>query len=340
MKRCFTLVLAVLMLTGILTACAKPSKQPAPTTVATEPAPTQPEGEAEVLKVLTLGHSLAVDSGHMLALVAHAEGYQGLKVGTLYYSGCPLTKHVAFLTENASEYDLYISSTEEPNTPPKVYEEVTMEYALRLDYWDMIVMQGGVFEIGRDGTYTDGSIQKIQKYVNENKLNPTAAFAWHMAWAPPTDNTLRDMYPYENNAYYSSYQDFDDDRTTLYNAITRCVSDYILTDDIFQFVIPSGTAMENALSSYLEETDLHRDYVHATDLGRVIVSYTWFCKLTGLDRLEEIKLDTIPKALFLSTASSEDWVLTDAEKAIILESVNNALAQPLQMTQSVYTETP
>ena len=32
--------------------------------------------------------------------------------------------------------------------------------------------------------------------------------------------------------------------------------------------------------------------------------------------------------------------MTDAEKAIILESVNNALANPLQMTQSQYTTAP
>jgi hypothetical protein len=44
------------------------------------------------------------------------------------------------------------------------------------------------------------------------------------------------------------------------------------------------------LSSYLEETDIHRDYIHATDLGRVIASYTWYCKLMGIEKLEEIKL--------------------------------------------------
>lgn len=350
MKKILSLILAALMLTGMLSGCGE--KAPAstaaptaaateaPTTVATEPLVTEPAQEAGVLKVLTLGHSLAVDSGHMLALIANAEGYKEMKVATLYYSGCPLYKHVEFMNSGSTEYKLYLSSTENPNSPPEIMSDITMEAALRFDYWDIIVMQGGVFEIAEDGKYKDGNIQRIQEFVNKYKLNPNAIFAWNMAWAPPVDNTLRDQYPYENNTYYTSYLPYGDNRTNLYNAITKCVNDNILTDETFRFMIPSGTAMENALSSYLEETDLHRDYVHATDFARVMISYVWFCRLTGVDHLDEIKLDTIPKQFFKSTQELQDRVLTDMEKNIILEAVNNALANPLEMTQSQYTEAP
>lgn len=336
-KKALTLALALLMVLGTFAACGGNADTPE-TTAQTEP--TQPAEEAGVLKILTLGHSLAVDSGHMLALIANAEGYESMKVATLYYSGCPLNKHVQFMNTDAPEYSLYISSTDTPDTPPQIMDSITMKQAVAFDYWDIIIMQGGVFEIAEDEKYKDGNIQKIQEFVNANKLNPTATFAWHMPWAPPTTNSLRDQFPKEPNTYYSNYEAYNDDRTTLYNAITKCVSDNIVTDDTFAFVIPSGTAMENALSSYLEETDLHRDYVHATDLARVMVSYTWYCKLAGVEKLEEIKLDSIPKQFFKSTMGSEDRVLTDAEKDIILESVNNALANPFQMTQSQYTTAP
>ena len=33
-------------------------------------------------------------------------------------------------------------------------------------------------------------------------------------------------------------------------------------------------------------------------------------------------------------------MITEAEKAVILEAVNNALANPLEMTQSQYTTAP
>ena len=341
LKRILTLTLAMLMILGMFTACGgngNTETQPQ-TTEATEP--TQPGEEGKILKVLTLGHSLAVDCGHMLARIAAAEGYESMKVGTLYYSGCPLYRHVEFLTYNKPEYNLYISSTDKPDMIPDITNGVTMEYALQFDYWDIIIMQGGVFEIAETAKYTDGNLKTIQKYAQEKCMNPNVKFAWHMAWAPPVENTLRDQYPYpDDNTYYKSYLPYGDDRTLLYNTIAKCVQDIIVTDETFQFVIPTGTAMENALSSYLEETDIHRDYVHATDWARVMNSYLWFCKLTGVEELKEIKMDTIPVVFFKSTQDSQDRVLTDAEKDLILECVNNALKTPFAMTQSQYTTAP
>lgn len=338
MRKVFTLFLICMLLFGTLAGCGKEDAQsPVPET---DPIPTQPPEEAGVLKVLTLGHSLAVDAGHMLALICRTEGFREVKVGTLYYSGCPLSKHVSFMNTDAPEYGLYISSTEDVSAPPTVMKDVTMRQALTYDYWDVIVMQGGVFEIADNNTYQNGDIQKIQEFVNDHNLNPTAVFAWHMPWAPPTDNALRDTYPHENNSYYSAYLPYGDNRSVLFGAIAGCVRDNIVTDETFDFLIPSGTAIENALSSYLEETDLHRDYVHASDLGRVIVSYTWYCRLAGVEQLEEIKLDAIPVAFFRSTTGITDRVLTESEKMLVVESVNNALKNPLEVTQSQFTEAP
>ena len=292
------------------------------------------------LKILTLGHSLALDACHMLNLVAGTEGFSGLTVATLYYSGCPLYKHVNHLRNDLPEYNFYLSSSDTPDQIPTITKGVTMKYGIEYDDWDIIIMQGGVFEIAYSDKYTDGNIQIIQDYVNQHKTNPDAIFAWNSPWAPPTTNSLRDKYPYEPNSYYTSYAKFNDDRTTMYNSITQCLADHIVTDDSFIYLIPSCTSIENALTSYLEETDLHRDYVHMSDLGRVIASYTWYCTLAGIDQLDEVKLDAIPVAFFKSTKGTEDRVLTDMEKAIILESVNNALANPLQVTQSQYTEAP
>lgn len=337
MKRLVTFVLAMIMVLGCFAACGNQAA-PEETTAAGS---TEPAQEAKELKVLTLGHSLAVDAGHMLALIAAAEGYESMTVATLYYSGCPLSKHVEFMQGNSREYSLYLSSTKTADQPPKIMEGVTMGEAVKYDYWDIIIMQGGVFEIAESTAFINGNIQIIQKYVNENKLNPNAVFGWNMTWATPVDGQLRSTYPGTgDNPYITNYKKFNDDRTTFYNGIAKCVGDHIVTDDTFRYLIPSGTAIENALSSYLEEKDLHRDYAHATDLGRVIASYTWFCVLTGVDKLEDIKLDAIPKVFFASTLAAEDRVLTQAEKDLIIESVNNALANPLQMTQSQYTQAP
>jgi len=303
----------------------------------------QIEGTAAIrpLKILTLGHSLAVDSGHMLNLVAATEGYdQEFVIGTLYYSGCNLFQHAGFIRGNSPEYALYISSTLTPDEPPERMADYTMYDALKYDDWDIIIMQGGVYEITKSTTYTDGNIQFIQNYVNQHKTNPNAIFAWHTQWAPPTDPDLMAMYMHTPHVYEQWYQVFNNDRAAWYNAMQDCVKQHILTDDSFIYYIPSGTALMNASTTYLTQKDLHRDYVHASDLGRVIAAYTWYCTLAGVDQLEEVKLDAIPVAFFKSTTGTEDRVLTEMEKAIILESVNNALANPTEMTQSQYTVAP
>lgn len=330
-KRVLTYLLTAPMLFGIGGNCSKAQSQPTET--------TQP-GEGKCLKVLTLGHSLAVDSNHMLCRIAAAEGYQGLKIGTLYYSGCYLGRHVQYLKNNEPAYNLYISSTDDPDTPPTVTNTVTMEYALQLDHWDIIVMQGGVFEIADDDYFKFGNIQIIQAYVKEKCPNPNVRFAWHMAWAPPVTDSLRNQYTYPDDYYRKQYLQYDDKRSVVYQSITDCVKNNIVNDATFEFLIPTGTAMENALSSYWEETDLHRDFVHATDLARVMNGYLWYCKLAGVEALADLKMDTIPVSFFNSIVDTKDRVLTNMEKAIILEAVNNALKNPLSMTRSQYTAKP
>ena len=350
MKRILSLILAMLL---VLSLCAcnssapqtsDPTESAAPGTSTDTPEATEPEAPGlpknpETLKVLTLGHSLAVDANHMLALVAAAEGYAGLTVGTLYYSGCPLYKHVDYLTNDSPEYDLYISNSANP-APPEIMNDVTMYQALRYDKWDVIIMQAGVFEIAVDDTYKAGYIQTIQEYCNQHKLNKDAVFGWNMTWVPPVDRELMAQYPHTPNVYESGYLTYGYNRATMYESVTKCIADNIMTDDTFVCMIPSGTVMENLLSSYMVEKDIHRDYAHASDYGRVATAYAWYCTLLGIDKIDEVKMDTIPTKYFRSLTGLQDYVFSQAEKDLIVEAVNNALQNPLQMTQSQYTEAP
>lgn len=337
-KRILALTLSLLMILSCFTACGGGGEEQKET----EPAVTESPEEAKVLKVLTLGHSLAVNSTRMLNLVAHAEGYEEMVIGTLYYSGCPLSKHVQFMNSNSAEYKLFLSSTTTANEAPKEVKNVTMLQAIEYDYWDIIVMQGGTFELAESETFTSGAIQLIQKYVNEHKKNPNAVFMWHLPWAFSTDIDLQRSKSDDdnNNSFMQAYKAFDNDRRKLFAAFAKNVNDYILPDETFVKLIPSGAAVENAISSYMTEKDILCDYAHATDLGRLIAAYTWYCVLTGVDKLEEIKLDAIPRAFVATSVVTGDRVLTEDDKALILESVNNALANPLQITESQYKEAP
>lgn len=340
LKRMLSLILAAVTVLGF---CACGGNGETPETTEEEPtveATTMDWTKKDSLKVLVLGHSLMVDSGHMLALISATEGMENFTLGTLYYSGCPLYRHVEFLTNDTPAYKLYMSSTNDPNQPPEQIADVTMGQALRYQDWDIVVMQGGTFELAEEDTFTDGNIQTIQNYVKENAYKKDFIFAWHMPWAFATEPELQAKYTAGGNPYTSGYAPYGNDRLVLYNAFCDNVEKYIVTDDTFKFLVPSGTAIENAMSSYLTEFDLIRDYAHASDLGRVISSYTWYCKLAGIEELTELKFTTIPKNFFRSRTDAVDYQLTEMEQKIVIESVNNALKNPLEQTQSQYTTAP
>ena len=338
-KKFISLTLACVLLLGALAGCGTGGAAET-----TEPKATEPEAEAKVLKILTLGSSSSVDSNHMINLVAASEGigqYEKVVIGTLYYSGCKLSEHVQFLTQNANVYNLYLSSTETPNVPPTIMNEVTMLQALKFDYWDVIFLQASGGESMDDDAFTNGNIQTIRNYVDENKANPLAIFGWHCIGVSSTDPDLIATYPYSPNSYATSAAKYNYDRELMLTNRTSRLERYIMSDPSYVYVVPSCTAVENAITSYLGQKGIKRDYTHLTDVGRLIASYVWYCELFGVEKLEQIKVDAIPKSFLKSTTDkTQDRVLTEGEKAVIIEAVNNTIADPLHITKSQYTEAP
>ena len=339
-KKLFCMPLSCILLMGMFNACGGAAPE---TTTA---APTEAE-QTGPLKVLVIGNSASTDAGHLLHTIAAAEGFEReLILGILYHSGCPLSRHVENSVLDRKDYSFYLSSSATPDQPRTETPNTTLLEGLRFMDWNVIVIQGSTATNYKEGTFTNGDLQKLQAYVDANKLNKNAIYMWHMfaansqseelivKWETQTGNGP------EVSSYRAIYAQFAT-RADVFAAITGNVEKYILTDSTISALIPAGTAVENALTSYLEEAEINRDYVHLSDFSRVVSAYTWYCVLAGIDHLDEIKLDAIGKTFLKSTEDkTRDRVLTEAEKAIILESVNNALANPLKVTQSQYTERP
>ena len=297
-------------------------------------------------KVLTLGHSLARDAGQMLAKVAQVEGTESITVATLYYSGCTLQQHYNFMINNKTYTTFDLSgfdadSPEDAEIPPVHYQNYTMYDALTYTDWDIIIMQNGVFTSGLKNGY-DPYLDRIIEFVNQHKTNPKAKLIWNMTWTAPEDPVLLATSEGVSPGYQDKFEEyFGTSADAMYNGIVSCVQDKILTRPIYTAVIPSGTALMNARTSYLEDGDLYRDYIHANDYGRLLAAYTWYSVLTG-KKIEEINMDAIPAALRYYKADREkgDLELTADMKAIIVESVQNAIANPYQITQSKITTAP
>lgn len=315
MKRMIAFILAGMMVLG-LCACggngASTGTQPSGTETAIDPTVDpnyDPVNKDKTLKVLAIGNSFSNDTTHFLEDVAKAEGFETIAIGNLYISGCTLETHALNAAGNLPAYKFYMNYDGEWTT----IEGCTLEYALKNQDWDIITMQQGSTYSGKPESY-EPHLTNLIEYVNKTKTNPNARLAWNMTWAYQADFE-KDMF-----AQYARNQD------VMYNAIITTVQSKVQTHKEFSYITPCGTAIQNARTSYVGDT-LTRDGYHMSELGRVITSYTWLAAFLN-EPLTEINFTNV----------SDTLILTDQDKAMILEAVNNAIKTPFAVTNSTYTQ--
>ena len=353
MKKFLALFLALTLCVGLL-ACGGSGEQ--------KNEDTTPKVEDDgIMKILMIGHSLGNDSTFMLPDIARKNGVEKLVMGVIYHSGCRLGQHVDYIKNDAAQYAYYeydISSSQtywlradaagnftdyEATMPNDVDIEngtiaQTMKFGIQRHDWDVVVMQAGVFEAAGviDSSYKlniAGDIKTIQNYVLENDIEKGTApkFAWNITWTCPSDDMLNDTY---NKWLYTYFGSADE----MYDAITRTAKDVVAPASDWAYVLPSGTAMQNARSSKYEPKDLYRDTIHANDFGRTMIGYVWYCTLFGKS-IEECNIAPVDSHFLLDNLlrnTGKDLELTQEQKDILVESVQNALANPYAVTPSAY----
>lgn len=317
MKKLISLALCALLLLG-LCACGADTQVPTETTAA-QPTidPNTPLCDGKTLKMLCITSSFGLNTTELLYDIAKDQGAENVIIARLYVSGCKLSQHAQFAKTGEPAYEYTKNSTGK-------WEKMmnaTLLYGLQDEDWDIIFLQQGAHHAGLVHTYGD-YIDEIMAFVQENKTNPNARFVWNMTWAFQSDNT--------HEIFMTNHKG---DQMVMYNMILDTVKEKVVPRDDFSAIIPSGTAVQNARTSYFGDT-LTKDTLHLNNLGRVIAGYTTWATLTGKP-IEEINL---PPARTYDLP--EVVVLTETDKAVIIEAVNNAIANPWAVTPSTYTEKP
>lgn len=304
MKKLLCIILCVLFLVG----CTPAAEESVPTISESEPTVGAAAlSDGKTLKVLAIGNSFSNNTTQYLYDVAVAEGMTDVTIGRLYIGGCSLERHVQCLKNNLPDYKYYKNNSGHWETT----QSATLLYGLQDEDWDIITMQQSSGKSGRPETY-EGYLDELIEFVNANKTNPDAKLVWHMTWAYQGDSDHKDFTVYANK------------QETMYTCIVNANKTKILTNDAFSAVIPAGTAVQNARSSYLGD-NLTKDGYHLNDLGNVIGAYTWYAAFTG-KHLTTLQLDAIPGSITLS----------EENKMVIAEAVNNAIKTPFEVTQSAY----
>ena len=220
---------------------------------------------ARTLRILAIGNSFSRDAIeqnlHELALA----GGDTAIIGNLFIGGCSLERHAGNIRDDRHDYVYRKIGADGKRRERK---KVSIADALADDKWDYVSLQqassfSGLFE--KYEPYMPG----IMKYVKE-RTPKKCKIILHQTWA------------YQNGAGNTGFRYYDRDQLKMYRAIVAANNRAARTWKI-KTVVPSGTAIQNARTSFIGDNmnrdGYHLDYGH----GRFTAACAWYEKLFGKD---------------------------------------------------------
>ena len=130
---------------------------------------------------------------------------------------------------------------------------------------------------------------------------------------------------------------FGGSRNLYYDKICANIKKYIETNEEFDYVFHTGTAIQYASETHgvpeadlLRDYELYRDYVHLSDFGRLLVAYQIYAQIFTPEKLENVKVNLIKKEMRATSLEQNfgDLEITQKHKDAIIASVNYALQHP------------
>ena len=216
-----------------------------------------------VLRILAIGNSFSDDGTEYLPALLENLDVDNVEVARLYVGGCTLESHMKFYDNEEAAYLFYHSKAGQ-NKWTKAEEKVAMQYALGLGEWDIITMQQASGYSGQYDSYTPHLARLIDVV---KQAQPNAKLVWHMTWSYSSDS---------NHKHYAFY---DNDQTTMDNAILKCLHTLLDEFSEIETIIPSGTVVKSLRGSAINNypKDLTRDGFHmGHGAGRYALACTWY----------------------------------------------------------------
>lgn len=219
--------------------------------------------EAGTVKILAIGNSFSQDAVEQyLYELADAAGFKTV-IGNCYIGGCDLDKHLANLQSNAAAYE-YRKVTDGKKVNSK---NVSLSQALADENWDYISLQQASGKSGKYETYT----ALTQLIEGVSAAVPEATLVWHQTWA------------YAANSTHESFPAYGSDQLTMYHAIVDAARRAVGEHQQLRILVPSGTAIQNARTTYAGDV-FNRDGYHLeVTYGRYTAACTWFESIFGVD---------------------------------------------------------
>ena len=271
--------------------------------------PRPPDPYKNGIKILAIGNSYSEGTMQYMHVLFQKLGVTGtIKIVNAYISGGSLSQH-ATNARNGTNTGLRRQLFNASGTGPSTTTPSSLLQLIKEEPWDVITLQQASDESATASTY-NADLDYLISYVNSNMThNPNFKFGWHMTWA--WAKTGRDG-KWGSNPY--------NNQLNMYNGICNAVQTKIvpkLNAGDFDFIIPSGTAIQNARATALFGDNLNiSDNTHLNALGSHVAAAMWIKTIAGYD------FSNLP--LPYNTGESID----QTKRTKIAQAVNAAFASP------------
>lgn len=217
-----------------------------------------------VIRVLCIGNSFSWDAVEQeLVPLCDAAGVQ-VEVHNLYYGGCSLQQHAAFLNKDTAVYSHRVCTNAVPRT---IKDTVSLHQALRDGEYDYISLQQASHDSGIRGSYEPWLTMLIDTV---RAYQPQAQLCWMQTWA------------YSQDAQHPAYPRYHSNQQEMWDSIRACTKALTIRHSSLR-LIPCGQAIQNARATKLGDT-LCRDGYHLNYVyGRYTAACVWYELLTGRD---------------------------------------------------------
>ena len=256
--------------------------------------------QQKTVRILAIGNSFSQDAVEQyLHELAEAEGISTI-IGNMFIGGCSLERHVKNARDNAPAY-----AYRKIGTDGKKREKgkMSLETVLADEDWDYVSLQQASPFSGMYETY-EASLPELIEYVKA-RLPKRTKLMLHQTWA------------YASTSKHSGFKNYNCNQLTMYQAIADAVKKAAKANKI-KIVIPSGTAIQNARTSFIGD-HLNRDGYHLdVKIGRYTAACTWF------ERIFKHNVVGNPYA---------PEGLDEARKAVAQKAAHAAVKHPYKVTE-------
>lgn len=255
----------------------------------------------KTIRVLAIGNSFSEDAIENYLYELAAAAGKKIVVGNLYIGGAPLDLHLKNIQTDSAVYRYTkINSNGERTISPKE----RLSVALKDEAWDYISFQQASSLSGKYETYVK-SLPALYDSVTTKVNNPNTKYILHQTWA------------YQGDSKHAGFAKYDNSQSIMYQAITA-TSKKVFGWKKFEYLIPAGTAIQNARTSSIGDHFTRDGYHLNKDYGRLTAASTWY---------EILFKENVMKNSYLPANVSPEQV------AIAKQAAHKAVSKPYKITK-------